>query len=91
MAKEAEAVREKRARLIKAEAEQEASGKLVQAAKEIAGNPAALELRRMQMVSEVGIEHNTTTVILLPSDFMSLANTLTRTFDQRNDRKDEAG
>jgi regulator of protease activity HflC (stomatin/prohibitin superfamily) len=80
MAKEAEAVREKRARLIKAEAEQEASQKLTEAAREIAANPAALELRRMQMVSEVGIEQNTTTIILLPSDFLSLANSLTRKF-----------
>lgn len=73
MAKEAEAVREKRSRLIKAEAEQEASAKLTQAAREIAANPAALELRRMQMISEVGVEHNTTTIILMPSDFVTLA------------------
>lgn len=76
MAKEAEAVREKRSRLIKAEAEQEASKKLTQAAKEIAVNPAALELRRMQMISEVGVEHNTTTIILMPSDFVTLAKKL---------------
>ncbi len=54
MAKEAEAIREKRARLIKAEAEEEASRKLSSAAHEMAANPAALELRRMQMISEVG-------------------------------------
>jgi regulator of protease activity HflC (stomatin/prohibitin superfamily) len=73
MAKEAEAVREKRSRLIKAEAEQEASDKLTQAAKQIELNPAALELRRMQMITEVGVEHNTTTIMLLPSDFVTLA------------------
>lgn len=78
MAKEAEAVREKRARLIKAEAEQEASMKLTQAAQEIASNPAALELRRMQMVAEVGVEQNTTTILLLPSDFITLANAVTK-------------
>ncbi|MCA9179070.1 MAG: slipin family protein [Planctomycetales bacterium] len=77
MAKEAEAVREKRARLIKAEAEQEASMKLTQAAAEIASNPAALELRRMQMVAEVGVEQNTTTILLLPSDFVTLAGAIT--------------
>ena len=76
MAKEAEAVREKRARLIKAEAEQEASDKLAQAAERIASNPSALELRRMQMISEVGTEHNTTTIILMPSDFVMLAKNL---------------
>ncbi len=39
-------------------------------------NPAALELRRMQMISEVGAENNSTTVIMIPSDFVSLAHTL---------------
>ena len=63
MAKEAEAVREKRARIIKAEGEQEASLKLKKAAQEIENNPSALELRRMQMISEVGVEHNTTILL----------------------------
>lgn len=83
MAKEAEAIREKRARLIKAEAEQEAAEKLTQAAGQIAENPAALELRRMQMISEVGVEHNTTTIILLPSDFVSLAKSLAAQIESR--------
>ncbi|MCA0458378.1 MAG: slipin family protein [Chloroflexi bacterium] len=76
MAQEAEAAREKRARIIKAEAELEASVKLAQASEQIVQNPAALELRRMQMISEVGAEHNSTTVILMPSDFVSLAGSL---------------
>ena len=91
MAKEAEAVREKRARLIKAEAEQEASIKLTQAAKEIASSPAALELRRMQMVAEVGVEHNTTTILLLPSDFLSLANAVTNRFNEESHRNEHSG
>lgn len=73
MAREAEAVREKRARIIKAEAELEASEKLSLGARQIAANPVALELRRMQMISEVGAEHNSTTIIMLPSDFVTLA------------------
>jgi regulator of protease activity HflC (stomatin/prohibitin superfamily) len=73
MAREAEAVREKRARIIKAEAELEASEKLSQGARQIAEHPMALELRRMQMISEVGAEQNTTTIIMLPSDFVTLA------------------
>jgi len=73
MAREAEAVREKRARLIKAEAEQEASLKLSDGARQIAQNPIALELRRMQMIAEVGAEQNTTTIVLMPSDFVNLA------------------
>jgi regulator of protease activity HflC (stomatin/prohibitin superfamily) len=80
MAREAEAVREKRARIIKAEAEQESAMKLRDAAQYIAQNPAALELRRMQMVTEVGAEHNTTTLIMIPSDFTSLARSATDWF-----------
>jgi len=76
MAQEAEAVREKRARIIKAEAEMEASEKLSLGAKRIAENPVALELRRMQMISEVGAEQNSTTIILMPSDFVTLAKNL---------------
>jgi len=73
MAKEAEAAREKRARLIKAEAEAEASLKLTTAAREMGNSPVALELRRMQMLSEVGTEQNTTTIIMIPSEFVNLA------------------
>lgn len=73
MAKEAEAVREKRARLIKASAEQEASIKLAEASQKIMENPAALELRRLQMLTEIGAENNTTTVLMMPSDFMLMA------------------
>lgn len=73
MAKEAEAVREKRARIIKAEGEAEASRMLSEAAKEIMDNPYSLELRRMQMITEVGAEHNTTTIMMIPSEFVSMA------------------
>jgi regulator of protease activity HflC (stomatin/prohibitin superfamily) len=77
MAKEAEALREKRARLIKAAAEQEASLKLAEASRLIMENPAALELRRLQMLTEIGAENNTSTVIMLPSDILNLAQKLT--------------
>ena len=73
MAREAEAIREKRARIIKAEAELEASYKLAAASEQITQNPLSLELRRMQMISEVGAEQNTTTVIMMPSEFVTLA------------------
>ncbi len=76
MAMQAEAIREKRARIIKAEAELEASVKLSAAAGQITENPAALELRRMQMIAEVGAENNSTTVLMIPSDFVSLAHSL---------------
>ncbi|MEQ8998283.1 MAG: slipin family protein [Coleofasciculus sp. B1-GNL1-01] len=84
MAKEAEAVREKRARLIKASAEQEASIKLAEASQKIVENPAALELRRLQMLTEIGAENNTTTLIMMPSDFITLAKQWTEVLDQGN-------
>ena len=78
MAMKAEAMREKRARIIKAEAELEASEKLAEAAQLMVGNPAALELRRMQMVSEVGAENNSTTVIMMPAEFVQMAGSLSK-------------
>ena len=77
MAREAEAIREKRARIVKAEAELEASIKLTQGAKEMEGSPIALELRRMQMLSEIGIDNNTTTIMLIPSEFTQAAKSFT--------------
>jgi len=84
MAKEAEAIREKRARLIKASAEQEASIKLSEASKLIVDNPVALELRRLQMLTEIGAENNTTTLIMLPSDFTNLARQWTDVLANNN-------
>src|SRR6201990_92617 len=76
MAQEAEALREKRARLIKAEAERDAAEQLRNAAEIIMQNPAGLELRRMQMITEVGAEQNTMTIVMMPSEFVSLARNL---------------
>ncbi len=73
MAQEAEALREKRARLIKAEAELDAAEQLRKAAEVIMQNPAGLELRRMQMITEVGAEQNTMTIVMMPSEFVSMA------------------
>jgi regulator of protease activity HflC (stomatin/prohibitin superfamily) len=76
MAQEAEALREKRARLIKAQAEFEAAEQLRKASEIIMQNPAALELRRMQMLTEVGAEQNTMTIIMMPSEFVEAAKSL---------------
>jgi regulator of protease activity HflC (stomatin/prohibitin superfamily) len=76
MAQEAEALREKRARQIKAEAEVEAATLLRQAAETIMQCPAGLELRRMQMITEVGAEQNTMTIIMMPSEFVGMARAL---------------
>lgn len=76
MAQEAEAEREKRARIIKAEAELEAAHRLKDAARVIMEHPAGLELRRMQMITEVGAEKNTTTIVMMPSEFVSMAGAI---------------
>ena len=67
-------MREKRARLIKAQAELEAAEHLRQASEIIMQNPAGLELRRMQMITEVGAEHNTMTIVMMPSEFVAMAH-----------------
>ena len=87
MAQEAEALREKRARIIKAEAELEASQKLKEAAGLIMDNPAGLELRRMQMITEVGAEQNTTTIIMMPSEFVSMASGIAQLAARSADRQ----
>jgi regulator of protease activity HflC (stomatin/prohibitin superfamily) len=73
IAKEAEAIREKRARIIRAEGENEAATKLAMAAETIGTVPAALELRRLQTLSEIGVEHNTTIVAMLPVELVHAA------------------
>ena len=78
MAQEAEALREKRARLIKAQAEFEAAEQLRKASEIIMQNPAGLELRRMQMLTEVGAEQNTMTIVMMPSEFVTMAGALTK-------------
>jgi regulator of protease activity HflC (stomatin/prohibitin superfamily) len=76
IAQEAEALREKRARIIKAQAELEASEQLRRASEIIMQNPAGLELRRMQMITEVGAEQNTMTIVMMPSEFVSMARAI---------------
>jgi regulator of protease activity HflC (stomatin/prohibitin superfamily) len=73
IAKEAEAIREKRARIIRAEGEQEAAQKLSQAADTIHASPGALELRRLQTLTEIGVEHNSTIIAMLPVELVHAA------------------
>ncbi len=54
----------------------------------MAGNPAALELRRMQMIAEVGAENNSTTVLMIPSDFVTLSKSLSDYLRERTSKKD---
>ncbi|HWI85545.1 MAG TPA: slipin family protein [Sphingomonas sp.] len=71
--REAEAVREKRARIIKAEGEQEAAQKLAEAAGIIGGTDGALELRRLQTLAEIGGEHNSTIIAMMPVELIEAA------------------
>ncbi|MCX7944347.1 MAG: slipin family protein [Deltaproteobacteria bacterium] len=66
MAKQAEAERERRAKIIAADGEFQAAEKLAQAAKIISESPGALQLRFLQTMREVSAEHNTTTILPLP-------------------------
>ena len=77
IAREAEAIREKRARIIKAEGESEASAKLADAARTIGEVPGALELRRLQTLSEIGVEHNSTIIAMFPTELLAAAKLLT--------------
>ena len=70
MAKQAEAERERRAKIIHAEGEFQASDKLAKAAHVIGKEPAAIQLRFLQTLTEVAAENNSTVVFPLPIEFL---------------------
>jgi regulator of protease activity HflC (stomatin/prohibitin superfamily) len=78
MAKQAEAERERRAKIINAEGEQQAAAKLAEAAQIIESHPMALQLRYLQTMREMSAEQNTTTIFPVPIDmfkpFLNLAD-----------------
>ena len=74
MAKQAEAERERRAKIIHAEGEFNAAAKLVEAAQLMATQPMTLQLRYLQTLTEIGVEKNTTIVFPLPMELMNLFN-----------------
>src|SRR6266581_176768 len=71
IAKQAEAERERRAKIIHAEGEFEASQKLADAAKVLETQPSAIQLRYLQTLTEIGVEKNTTIVFPLPIDIIN--------------------
>lgn len=71
MARQAEAERERRAKVIHAEGELEASKSLAQAANMISSEPGAMTLRYLQTLVEIGVEQNTTTIFPVPIDLLS--------------------
>jgi regulator of protease activity HflC (stomatin/prohibitin superfamily) len=79
LAKQAEAERERRAKIIHAEGEYSASEKMAMAAEVLQKQPAALQLRYLQTLVEIGVEKNTTIVFPLPLDIIaSLGRALDR-------------
>jgi regulator of protease activity HflC (stomatin/prohibitin superfamily) len=72
MAKQAEAERERRAKIIHAEGEFQAAQKLVDAAALVSTQPIALQLRYLQTLTEIGVEKNTTVVFPVPVDILSV-------------------
>jgi hypothetical protein len=71
MAKQAEAERERRSKIIHAEGEFSAAQRLVDAAALLATEPISVQLRYLQTLTEIGVEKNTTVVFPVPVDFFS--------------------
>jgi regulator of protease activity HflC (stomatin/prohibitin superfamily) len=76
MAKQAEAAREARAKVLHAEGEFNAAKMLTDAAKQLATEPLTLQLRYLQTLTEIGVEKNTTIVFPLPVELLTLLNRL---------------
>jgi hypothetical protein len=87
IARQAEAERERRARVITAEGELQASEKLAQAAEVMAEHPAALQLRLLETVVEVAAEKNSTLVLPFPVELLRF---LERATPQASERRDQA-
>jgi len=87
MAKQAEAEREKRSKIIHAEGEFNAAQKLVDAAALMATEPMTLQLRYLQTLTEIGVEKNTTIVFPLPIELMTLFNKMAALPGKVEDKK----
>jgi len=70
MARQAEAEREKRAKIIHAQGEDQAAATLAHAAETISRSPGAMQLRYLQTLTEIGVTNNTTTIFPLPLEFL---------------------
>jgi len=71
IARQAEAERERRAKIIHADGEYEASAKLAEAAATLQKEPVSIQLRYLQTLTEIGVEKNTTVIFPLPIDIIS--------------------
>jgi regulator of protease activity HflC (stomatin/prohibitin superfamily) len=89
MARQAEAEREKRAKIIAAEGEALSAGRLAEAADVIAGHPLALQLRNLQILAEIAAEKNST--IIFPAQFMESVKALNHFAEQETLAMADAG
>ncbi|MDR3740951.1 MAG: slipin family protein [Terracidiphilus sp.] len=87
MAKQAEAEREKRSKIIHAEGEFNAAQKLVDAAALLATEPITIQLRYLQTLTEIGVEKNTTVIFPLPMELMSFLNKMGASATKAADEK----
>ena len=83
MARQAEAERERRAKVINAEGEHQAANRLAEAAEIIAEHPMALQLRYLQTLREVSAENNSTTLFPIPIDLFKPFVQLTEILDKK--------
>ena len=72
MARQAEAERERRAKVISAEGEDQAAEKLVKAAEKMATHPMALQMRYLQTLVEIASENNSTTIFPIPLEMLDM-------------------
>ncbi|QRX90243.1 hypothetical protein [Streptomyces noursei] len=84
MARQAEAEREKRAKIIAAEGEALSADRLAEAADVISAHPVALQLRNLQILSEIAAEKNST--IVFPAQFLESARALARFIEEESRR-----
>jgi regulator of protease activity HflC (stomatin/prohibitin superfamily) len=89
IARQAEAERERRAKIIHAEGEYTAAEKLAMAAEVLQRQPAALQLRYLQTLAEIGTEKNTTVVFPLPLDILSNLNRALESFGNRGENRSD--
>lgn len=85
MAKQAEAERERRAKITAAEGEEQAAEKLYEASEVISKSPSALQLRYLQTLTEISVEKNSTIIFPLPMEFMDAFKMLSKSFEQKNE------
>jgi len=90
MARQAEAERERRAKVIAAEGELQASEKLAQAAEVLTRSPASLQLRYLQTLTEIAVEKNSTIIFPLPMDLLKILSRVAEKYEKPDAQSEDA-